>query len=125
VLEVGRQLTDQLAEQLVPDERGGENVRQRLHGDIGQSRQECVAQPVALLAAELDEDLLARAEVADDVRLGESHGIGEVTEGDRPNAAAHRQVACRGEDRLAALLLVFRTASPHELRAHPSLLTPC
>ena len=66
----------------------------------------------ALLAAQLDEDLLAGPEVADDVGLGQADGVGEVAQRDGAHAAAQSQVAGRFEDRLAPLLLVLRAGGP-------------
>ena len=87
---------------------------QRLLGDVGEPRQERVAQHEALVAAQLDEDLLAGPEVADDVGLGQADGVGEVAQGDGAHAAAQGEVAGRFEDRLAPLLLVLRAAGPDE-----------
>ena len=63
----------------------------------------------------MQEDVLARFEVAKQVGLGESDPAGDVAEGDLPDGPLPGQVAGGREDCLPALLLVLGAAGALEL----------
>ena len=58
-------------------------------------------------AGQLEEDLLAGLEVTQQRRLVDADGAGDLRERHRADAVAAGQVGGRGEDRLAALLLLL------------------
>ena len=62
----------------------------------------------------MEEDILARLEVTQQVRLREAYPSRDVAERDLADGTLAREVAGGGEDRFASLLLVFGAAGSLE-----------
>ena len=116
---------DEVAEQGAVGEAAGEHVGHQsgvTWGGVPERREQC-AEPVAPgPGGELEEDLLAGLEVAQQGRLMDADPVRDVGEAHRTHAVAQREIAGGAEDGVLALLLLLGAAGPLVcLRCHGTL----
>lgn len=108
---------DQVAEERADDEalRQGRGDRVGVaRRDLGERRGRRLPPLPPGAPGQLEEDLLAGLEIAQQCRLVDADSAGDVGEGDLADAVAFGQLRRGGEDRLAPLLLLLGTAGALE-----------